>query len=86
MSSGAVTHAFPSAAAPADADLAELGMRGSRRATDSVLAGALCDASVGLDTGVDRDAAEKALPALHGVGPWRAGYIRTCAPGTRTSC
>ncbi|WP_051943226.1 AlkA N-terminal domain-containing protein [Streptacidiphilus rugosus] len=74
--SGGLTHLFPSAAALADADDADLAMPASRRRAVRGLCAALADGSVRLDPGVDRDAAGAQLLALPGIGPWTVGYIR----------
>ncbi|MFD3454337.1 AlkA N-terminal domain-containing protein [Streptomyces sp. NPDC058691] len=79
--SGGLTHLFPTADTLAGASLSELGMPGARRDTLRGLAAALADGTVVLDPGVDRDATEKALLALRGVGPWTAGYLRMRALG-----
>ncbi|MGW3497356.1 AlkA N-terminal domain-containing protein [Streptomyces sp. NPDC001020] len=79
--SGGLTHVFPTAEALAGASLTELGTPESRRATLRGISGALADGTVRLDAGADRDEAEKALLALHGIGPWTAGYIRMRALG-----
>lgn len=76
---GALTVAFPSAAAVADADLDRLGMPGSRRGTLRTLAAALATGDLRLDPDGDADArgaAEQALLRLRGIGPWTAAYIR----------
>ncbi|WP_127359879.1 AlkA N-terminal domain-containing protein [Actinacidiphila soli] len=79
--SGGLTHHFPGAADLADASLSEIGMPDSRRATLRTLATALADGMVRLDPGADRDATEKDLQRLRGIGPWTAGYIRMRALG-----
>ncbi|MFJ4847002.1 AlkA N-terminal domain-containing protein [Streptomyces sp. NPDC088733] len=79
--SGGLTHLFPAADTLAGASLEELGMPGARRDTLRGLAAALAGGTVALDPGADRDAAEKALLALRGIGPWTAGYLRMRALG-----
>ncbi|MFJ5214133.1 AlkA N-terminal domain-containing protein [Streptomyces sp. NPDC088354] len=79
--SGGLSHLFPTVDTLAGASLSELGMPGARRDTLRGLAAALADGTVALDPGVDRDAAEKALLALRGIGPWTAGYLRMRALG-----
>ena len=79
--SGALTHLFPRIDDLAGASLAELGMPESRRTTLRTLGAALADGTVTLDTGADRDEAERALLGLRGIGPWTAGYIRMRALG-----
>ncbi|MFI9237937.1 AlkA N-terminal domain-containing protein [Streptomyces sp. NPDC053079] len=78
---GALTHVFPEPGTLAGAALDELGMPDARRRALRTLAAALADGSVRLDAGVDRDAAERELLALPGIGPWTAGYIRMRALG-----
>jgi AraC family transcriptional regulator of adaptative response / DNA-3-methyladenine glycosylase II len=73
---GTVTHAFPSAAAMAEADLERVGMPASRRATLRALAAALATGRVDLTPGADRDEAERRLRELPGIGPWTAAYVR----------
>src|SRR4051794_28128029 len=72
---GTLTHAFPGAAALADADLTTVGLTGARRRTVQTLAAALTDGSVALDPGVDRDEAGSTLLAVPGIGPWTAALI-----------
>ncbi|MDX6351731.1 MAG: AraC family transcriptional regulator [Streptomyces sp.] len=79
--SGGLTHLFPHAADLAEASLGGIGMPESRRATLRTLATALADGTVRLDPGADRDATEKDLQGLRGIGPWTAGYIRMRALG-----
>ncbi|MGW3244090.1 AlkA N-terminal domain-containing protein [Streptomyces sp. NPDC001070] len=79
--SGGLTHVFPDADTLAGASLEAVGMPDARRETLRGLARALAGGTVVLDPGVDRDGAEKSLLALHGVGPWTAGYIRMRALG-----
>ncbi|WP_406214504.1 AlkA N-terminal domain-containing protein [Streptomyces decoyicus] len=79
--SGALTHLFPRVDDLAGASLAEIGMPESRRTTLRTLGSALADGGVTLDTGADRDEAERALLGLRGIGPWTAGYIRMRALG-----
>lgn len=78
---GTLTHAFPTAAALADADPADLPMPNARKKALFALNGALASGAVRLDPGVDRRAAEAALLALPGIGPWTASYIRLRALG-----
>ncbi|MFD5315470.1 AlkA N-terminal domain-containing protein [Streptomyces sp. NPDC127098] len=79
--SGGLTHLFPEPATLAEAPLTELGMPEARRATIRTLAAALADGALTLAPGADRDAAEQALLALRGIGPWTAGYVRMRALG-----
>ena len=72
---GAVTHAFPSAAALAQADPDRLAMPLARRRALVGLAGALAGDQLVLDAGADRADARRRLLALPGIGPWTAEYI-----------
>jgi AraC family transcriptional regulator, regulatory protein of adaptative response / DNA-3-methyladenine glycosylase II len=78
---GGLTHAFPTAAALADADPADLPMPNARKRALFALTGALASGTVRLDPGADRPAAEAALLALPGIGQWTASYIRLRALG-----
>ncbi|WP_167538535.1 DNA-3-methyladenine glycosylase 2 family protein [Streptomyces albofaciens] len=69
---GTLTHLFPEPAA-----LTGPGVPEPVRA----LCGALAEGTVRLDAGADRDAAERALRAVPGVGPAAAAYIRMRALG-----
>ncbi|MEO3781844.1 AlkA N-terminal domain-containing protein [Actinocorallia sp. B10E7] len=79
--SGGLTHLFPTAEALAAASLEELRMPRARRETLRTLAEALTAGDLVLDTGADRDDAEKSLLSLPGIGPWTAAYIRMRALG-----
>jgi AraC family transcriptional regulator, regulatory protein of adaptative response / DNA-3-methyladenine glycosylase II len=72
---GAVTHAFPSAAALAQADPDRLAMPLARRRALVGLARALAGDQLVLDAGADRADARRRLLALPGIGPWTAEYI-----------
>ncbi|MFC5908587.1 DNA-3-methyladenine glycosylase 2 family protein [Streptacidiphilus monticola] len=74
--SGGLTTLFPSAAALADADPADLAMPAARQRALRGLCAALADGTVTLDPGVDREQAAAELLALPGIGPWTVGYIR----------
>jgi AraC family transcriptional regulator of adaptative response / DNA-3-methyladenine glycosylase II len=78
---GGLTHRFPTAAAVAATDPATLAIPRARASALVGLARALADGTVALDAGVDRDAAERSLTALPGIGPWTASYIRMRALG-----
>ncbi|WP_078888873.1 DNA-3-methyladenine glycosylase 2 family protein [Streptomyces sclerotialus] len=69
---GTLTHLFPTPQELSGADLDE-GLR--------ALCAALADGTVDLAAGADRDAAERALAALPGVGPAAAAVIRRRALG-----
>jgi AraC family transcriptional regulator, regulatory protein of adaptative response / DNA-3-methyladenine glycosylase II len=72
---GTLTHAFPRAAALADADLGTVGLTGARRRTVHALAAALAGGSIALDPGADREEAGRALLAVPGIGPWTAALV-----------
>jgi AraC family transcriptional regulator of adaptative response / DNA-3-methyladenine glycosylase II len=73
---GTLTHAFPGAAALAEADLTAVGLTGTRRTTVQALAAALAGDRFALDPGTDRDDAERDLLSLPGIGPWTAALVR----------
>ncbi len=70
-----LTHAFPSPAALAAADLAGIGMPGARVAALQHLARAVADGTLVLDAARGLDEAVARLTALPGIGPWTAQYI-----------
>ena len=72
---GTLTHAFPRAAALADADLSTVGLTGARRRTVTALASALASGDIALDPGTDREEAGRALLAVPGIGPWTAALV-----------
>lgn len=76
-----LTHLFPTAGAIAAADLTELGVPSSRRATLSQLAEAIASGGLSLDPGADRAETFHRLMALPGIGEWTAGYILMRALG-----
>jgi len=78
---GGLTHLFPTAAAIAGVDHAELALPHSRRRTLTGLAAALADGSVDLSPGADREAARAALLRLPGVGAWTVEVIAMRALG-----
>ena len=78
---GALTHAFPDAAAVADADLDGLGLTGGRIRTLRALAHAVADEGLVIDPVADRDDVRRRLLALPGIGPWTADYIAMRALG-----
>ena len=78
---GALTHAFPTAAALAEADPAHLGMPVSRKNALFGLCRALSSGAIELDPGADRAQVEAQLVALAGIGPWTAAYISMRALG-----
>jgi AraC family transcriptional regulator of adaptative response / DNA-3-methyladenine glycosylase II len=72
---GTLTHAFPRAAALAEADLSTVGLTGARRRTVHALAAALTAGDIALDPGADRDEARRTLLAVPGIGPWTAALV-----------
>ncbi|GAA2145071.1 AlkA N-terminal domain-containing protein [Kitasatospora kazusensis] len=74
--SGGLRLLFPTAAALAQADPADLAMPEARRRALRGLCAALADGTVRLDGGADREAAAAQLLALPGIGPWTVGYLR----------
>ncbi|RCV55445.1 AlkA N-terminal domain-containing protein [Marinitenerispora sediminis] len=78
---GSLTHAFPTAAALAEADPDDLPMPAARRRALLALTDALASGAVDLGPGADRDESEARLTELPGIGPWTAGYIRMRALG-----
>ena len=74
-------HAFPSAEELATADLAGLGLTGSRQRTVRELARRLASGAIALDPGADRDEARRQLLAVPGIGPWTASYVALRALG-----
>jgi AraC family transcriptional regulator of adaptative response / DNA-3-methyladenine glycosylase II len=73
---GGVTRTFPTAAALAAADPADLAMPGARRDALVGLAGALAAGTIRLDPDGDRDELGRQLLALRGIGPWTVAYVR----------
>lgn len=69
---GGLTHLFPAPGELTGGDVPQ---------PVRLLCAALADGAVLLDAGADRDAAERALAALPGVGPKAAAYIRMRALG-----
>jgi AraC family transcriptional regulator of adaptative response / DNA-3-methyladenine glycosylase II len=73
---GGLTRLFPGPDAVADADLRALGLPRARAGALAALAAAAAAGGVDLDPGADREATERALLALPGIGPWTAAYVR----------
>jgi AraC family transcriptional regulator, regulatory protein of adaptative response / DNA-3-methyladenine glycosylase II len=73
--SGTLTHLFPAPDVLAGADLAEIGMPGSRRRALAALAEALASGQLAVDPGADRAELRARLLDLPGIGPWTASYI-----------
>jgi AraC family transcriptional regulator of adaptative response / DNA-3-methyladenine glycosylase II len=67
---------FPTAATVAAGDLDGLGLPGARRDALRSLAELVARDGVDLAPGADPEAAQDALVALKGIGPWTAMYVR----------
>jgi len=78
---GPLTHAFPAAAAIAEANLDAIGLPRARRRTLRELARRLAAGELDLGPGADRDEARARLLAIPGVGPWTAEYVALRALG-----
>ena len=78
---GALTHAFPTPEALAEADLTGSGLTGARQRTIRELTRRLAAGAVVLDPGVDRDEAKRQLLDVPGIGPWTASYVALRALG-----
>lgn len=78
---GGLTHLFPSPAALAAHDPAELAMPQSRRNTLAALLSALQNGHLDLDVGSDWQHARARLEALPGFGPWTIETIAMRALG-----
>jgi len=79
-----LTHVFPTAAALAAADPAELPMPGARKRALFGLTRALADGDLVLRPGAgDLERTAAALLALPGIGPWTVSYVRMRALGDR---
>jgi AraC family transcriptional regulator of adaptative response / DNA-3-methyladenine glycosylase II len=70
-----LTHAFPTAAALADADLAGVGLTGARVRTLRALASEVASGDLVLDPVADRAETRARLAAIEGVGPWTVDYV-----------
>jgi len=76
-----LTHRFPSPAALAEADVASIGMPGSRADTIRGLARAVASGELELGAPLGLDAAVEQLTGLPGIGPWTAHYVALRALG-----
>ena len=74
-SAGALTHVFPPPAVLAGADLAGIGMPGSRVAAIQAFAAAVAEGRIPLDRSVGLDELVAAVCAIRGLGPWTASYL-----------
>jgi AraC family transcriptional regulator, regulatory protein of adaptative response / DNA-3-methyladenine glycosylase II len=80
---GSLTHAFPAPAELAAADPETLPMPRARARAVVAVAAALASGALDVRPGADPEAAEAALLAMPGVGPWTAAMIRLRALGDR---
>jgi AraC family transcriptional regulator of adaptative response / DNA-3-methyladenine glycosylase II len=78
---GSLRYLFPSAAALAAVPPADLPGPATRAKALVGLAAAVASGSLDLDRGGDRAAAQAALLALPGIGPWTASYVALRALG-----
>jgi AraC family transcriptional regulator of adaptative response / DNA-3-methyladenine glycosylase II len=72
---GALTAAFPDAAAVASADLEHLGLTGARTRTLRAAAEAVAGGHLVIDPAADRDEVRARLLELPGIGEWTADYV-----------
>jgi AraC family transcriptional regulator, regulatory protein of adaptative response / DNA-3-methyladenine glycosylase II len=72
---GELTHAFPSAAAVADADLGGIGLTTARGEALRAVAAQVAKGRLVLDPGADRDEAAARLRAVKGIGAWTIAYV-----------
>jgi AraC family transcriptional regulator of adaptative response / DNA-3-methyladenine glycosylase II len=72
---GAVTHAFPTTAALAEASGQGVAMPASRQRALTALVSALASGELAVDAGADRVEARRSLLALPGLGSWTVEYV-----------
>lgn len=70
-----LSHTFPSPASLAGADLAGLGLTGTRAEAIRAFARAVADDEIRLDGSVSLDSLVSSLTAVQGLGAWTAQYI-----------
>jgi AraC family transcriptional regulator of adaptative response / DNA-3-methyladenine glycosylase II len=75
LATDSLTHLFPAPATLARAGLHDVRLSDVRREALRGLASALADGGLVLDSGVDREEAERRLLEIPGIGPWTASYI-----------
>jgi AraC family transcriptional regulator of adaptative response / DNA-3-methyladenine glycosylase II len=80
---GGLTHALPTAAALAEADLAAIGMPDARRRALAELARRVAGGRLALGPGCEPNEARRRLLDVPGIGPWTAAYIALRALGDR---
>ena len=78
---GSLTHAFPTPAAIADLDPAQLAMPGARKRALQGMCAAIASGALDIDAGVDRAAMAATMLALPGIGPWTVAYVSMRALG-----
>ena len=78
---GTLTHLFPEPAVLAEADVASIGMPGSRGRAINALAAAVAKGELRLEPGSSPDEVKAKLVALPGIGPWTAEYVAMRALG-----
>ncbi len=78
---GALTHAFPTSAAIATLDPAQLAMPASRKRALQGMCAALATGDLVIDAGVDRSEFASRMLALPGIGPWTVSYVSMRALG-----
>jgi AraC family transcriptional regulator of adaptative response / DNA-3-methyladenine glycosylase II len=78
---GSLTHAFPTPAALAAADLSSIGIPRARAAALRNLAEAVRDGRLRFDAALGLDEAVERICAIRGFGPWTAHYIAMRALG-----
>ncbi|MGB7131569.1 MAG: AlkA N-terminal domain-containing protein [Candidatus Sulfotelmatobacter sp.] len=76
-----LTHLFPAPEVLADANLARLGVIGTRAETIRTLARAVCDGRISFEGIVDSDAFLNRLCEIPGIGKWTAQYVAMRALG-----
>jgi AraC family transcriptional regulator, regulatory protein of adaptative response / DNA-3-methyladenine glycosylase II len=76
-----LTHVFPAPEELAEADLAQIGLPRARQRTLRELAVRLASGRLVLDGGADREAAQRELLTIPGVGEWTASYVSLRALG-----
>jgi AraC family transcriptional regulator, regulatory protein of adaptative response / DNA-3-methyladenine glycosylase II len=78
---GTLTHVFPEPAVLAEADVASIGMPGSRGRAINALAAAVAKGEIRLEPGSSPEEVKRKLVAIPGIGPWTAEYVAMRALG-----
>jgi 3-methyladenine DNA glycosylase/8-oxoguanine DNA glycosylase len=76
-----LTHLFPEPRILADADLARVGMPGTRAQTIRTLARAVCDGKINFEGIVETETFLDRLREIPGIGEWTAQYVAMRALG-----